>query len=105
MIKIVSKVTKSTKIPKKFQDGYFVKILTVSRKGRCSPKNFPPLNMIGGPEKLVSKVCNYKIRRNSMFNHSIVKEKVIPLPSVLLQSSSGFGRLPAKPRIHLTPRT
>ena len=41
--------------------------LTVSRNGRCKPKNFPPLNMIGGPEKLVSKVCNYKIRNYISF--------------------------------------
>ena len=32
-------------------------------------------------------------------------EKVIPLPSALLRSSNGFGRLPAKPQIHLTPKT
>ena len=35
-------------------------VLTVSKNGRCKPKNLPPLSIIGGPEKLVSKVWSWK---------------------------------------------
>ena len=38
----------------------FQHFFTVSRNGRCKPKNLPPLNMIGGPEKLVNNVCSWK---------------------------------------------
>ena len=37
-----------------------IQILTVSKNGRCKPKNLPPLSIIGGPEKLVSKVWSWK---------------------------------------------
>ena len=35
--------------------------LTVKMKGRWIPKNFPPVNMIGGPLKLVSKVRSWNV--------------------------------------------